>query len=150
MRMQKKKVGRAPPWCGRRRWISTLKFDRARVINYPLIVVGRIHDHEPSFYIRAQTYFRPADLSARFLSDSWVPENPRGAVCHGPWKKMLALGFIKIHSAVQVESRLPVHLFRSWNPLRSKLSLERKYRIFEKYSPKYFLELVFLSLHSPR
>lgn len=70
------------------RWVSALKFDRVRVINYPLIAVSRIHDHEPSFYIRAPTIFdRLGDLTEHSSYDSWV-ENPYGAICHEGWKNV--------------------------------------------------------------
>lgn len=87
-----------------------MKFVRARVINYPSMVVSRIHDHEPSFYIRAPTIFDRlgGDLAGTVLAirEPKIPVEPfvteKG--------ETFASGFVKIHSDLQGQLPIAVSL----------------------------------------
>ena len=106
------------------------------MINYPVIVVSRIHDHEPYRSIFTD-YFRLTDLSPRFLrfvswKSSWSP------FVTAPWKKKRSSKSTRALKRGSVSFRLLRFPARPIPPIHpSELFLEKKVSNFRKLYPSW-------------
>lgn len=83
-------------------------------------------------------YFRPTDPSARFSRDSWA-ENPQGSPFVTEKKEKFVRFGLRQNPLGRLsrDLRLFPFVFLHDRFLRSKLFLERKYRIFQKMYPSW-------------
>ena len=108
------------------------------MINYPVIVVGRIHDHEPYRSIFGRRLFSSdrsiGSIFSRFVS--W--KSPEKPICHGKKRKIRSLWASSKSTRAFKQGSATVSFRFPVRPIpRSKLFLERKYRIFQKMYPSW-------------